>query len=51
MAKTKEKPSIEEGWEIKDRTYYLKGSKDPITFTLKSRHTEKYPLLWFDEKT
>ena len=48
MAKTKEKPSIEEGWEIKDRTYYLKGSKEPITFTLKSRHTEKYPLLWFD---
>ena len=38
----------EDGWEIKDRNYYLKGDKDPLTFTLKSRHTEKYPLLYFD---
>jgi hypothetical protein len=49
MAKTKEEPVVD--WEIKDRTYTLKGSKEPLTFTLKSRHTEKYPLLWFDEKT
>jgi len=51
MAKTKEKtkPSIEEGWEIKDRNYQLKGNKEPLTFTLKSRHTEKYPLTYFDE--
>ena len=50
MSKTKEKeiPSYEEGWEIKERNYYLKGNKEPLTFTLKSRHTEKYPLLWFD---
>ena len=38
----------EDGWEIKDRNYYLTGNKEPLTFTLKSRHTEKYPLLWFD---
>ena len=38
-------------WEIKDRTYLLKGNKTPITFTLNSRHTRRYPLLWFDEKT
>ena len=29
----------------------LKGNKTPITFTLNSRHTRRYPLLWFDEKT
>ena len=38
-------------WEIKDRTYLLKGSKTPITYTLNSRHTRRYPLLWFDEET
>ena len=38
----------EEGWEIKDRNYFLTGNKEPLTFTIKSRHTEKYPLLWFD---
>ena len=42
---------LEEGWEIKDRNYVLKGSKEPLTFTLKSRHTEKYPLTYFDEIT
>ena len=35
-------------WEIKDRHYFLLGDKEPLTFTLKSRHTEKYPLLYFD---
>ena len=38
----------EEGWEIKDRTYMLRGDKNPLTFTIKSRHTEKHPLLYFD---
>lgn len=38
----------EDGWEIKDRNYYLSGKHEPLTFTLKSRHTEKYPLLYFD---
>ena len=42
---------LEQGWEIKDRNYVLKGSKEPLTFTLKSRHTEKYPLTYFDEVT
>tara|TARA_R110000765_G_scaffold136558_1_gene235717 strand:+ start:27 stop:803 length:777 start_codon:yes stop_codon:yes gene_type:complete len=53
MSKTKEKtiPSQKEGWEIKDRNYFLTGNKEPLTFTLKSRHTEKYPLLYFDSKT
>ena len=38
----------EEGWEIKDRTYVIRGDKNPLTYTIKSRHTEKYPLLYFD---
>ena len=38
-------------WEVKDRTYLLKGNKTPITFTLNSRHTHRYPLLWFDKET
>lgn len=37
-------------WELKDRVYYLIGNKQPIVMTLPSRHTEKRPLLWFDEE-
>jgi len=44
----KKQPHPEDGWEIKDRNYFLTGNKEPLTFTMKSRHTEKYPLLWFD---
>lgn len=47
----KEKPKKDTSWEIKDRTYYLKGNIIPITFTLNSRHSLRYPLLWFDEIT
>jgi len=38
-------------WEIKDRTYMIRGDKNPLTYTIKSRHTEKYPLLYFDTTT
>jgi hypothetical protein len=37
-------------WEIKDRTYILKGSFTPLTLTLPSRHSARFPLLWFDEE-
>jgi len=47
MSKNKKNPA-EEGWEIKDRTYVIRGDKNPLTYTIKSRHTEKYPLLYFD---
>jgi len=50
MSKVKE-AQVKETWEIKDRTYFLRGNKEPLTFTLKSRHTEKYPLLYFDPTT
>jgi hypothetical protein len=38
-------------WEIKDRVYYLKGDKNPLTLTLPGKHTRKHALLFFDEKT
>ncbi len=38
-------------WEIKDRIYYLKGNKSPLTFTIPSKHTQKHALLYFDKKT
>lgn len=38
-------------WEIKDRTYILTSDQTPLTYTIASRHTYKYPLLWFDETT
>jgi hypothetical protein len=44
------KPS-EPVWEIKDRTYLIADSHSPITYTLQSKHTGRYPLLWFDKKT
>ena len=38
-------------WEIKDRIYYLKGSKSPLTLTIPGRHTRKHSLLYFDSKS
>ena len=45
-----EKPKKPE-WEIKDRTYVLMNNKSPLTHTLNSKHTKKYPLIWFNEET
>ena len=50
VVKTPVKPT-KPSWEIKDRTYILLGNKSPITYTIPARHSGKYPLLWFDEKT
>jgi hypothetical protein len=38
-------------WEIKDRVYYLKGNKSPLTLTVPGRHTRKHALLYFDDVT
>jgi len=32
-----------------DRIYKLKGDVAPLSYTLPSRNTKRYPLLWFDE--
>ena len=48
--KTKEKevPEVQSTWEYKDRNYFLIGNKSPLTYTIASRHTQRYPLTWFD---
>lgn len=43
---TPQKPS----WEIKDRTYILKGHFTPLTYTIRSKHSSRFPLLWFDDE-
>ena len=40
-----------DGWEIKDRHYFLTGNKNPLTCTIPSKHTRKHPLLYFNETT
>ena len=52
MENTKTKKEIKsDSWEIKDRFYYLTQDFTPLTFTLASRHTRRFPLLWFDPDT
>lgn len=41
----------EETWEIKDRNYYLSDNRSPLTYTLPSKHSRRFPLLHFDEET
>ena len=47
---TKKQPT-KPSWEIKDRVYYLKGNKSPLTLTIPGKHTKKHSLLYFDPKT
>jgi hypothetical protein len=51
MAKQKEIPSVEKNWEIKDRTYFVTGANKPLTLRIPSKHSLKFPLLWFDPET
>ena len=46
----KEKKVEKPIWETKDRTYYLKGTKTPLTLTIPAKHTRKHALLWFDSE-
>jgi len=51
VEKTVETPKVvKPTWEYKDRNYYLLGNKNPLTYTLPSRHNSRYPLVTFDEK-
>ena len=47
MSKKETKTS---SWEVKDRLYTLKNNKQPLVFTIPSKHSQKAPLLWFDEE-
>lgn len=33
-----------------DKIYKLKGNSAPLSYTIPSRNTKRYPLLWFDEE-
>jgi hypothetical protein len=33
-----------------DRIYKLKGESAPLSYTIPSRNTKRFPLLWFDEE-
>jgi len=48
VAKAPATPEVKKDtWEYKDRNYYLiKGS--PLTHTIPSKHTRRFPLVWFD---
>ena len=50
-AKTVEQKPSKPEWEIKDRVYYLKGKKSPLTLTIPGKHTKKHALLYFDPAT
>jgi hypothetical protein len=50
MTKIKESPALEANWEIKDRTYMVKGQNVPLTLRIPSKHSLKYPMLWYDKK-
>ena len=45
--KASKAPKIDK-WEYKDRNYYLKTNKNPLTYTIPTRHSRRYPLTWFD---
>ena len=47
----KEVKPAKPSWEIKDRVYYLRGNKTPLTHTIPSRHTSKHSLLYLDSET
>ena len=37
-------------FEFKDRTYYIATGKSPLVYTIPSRHSQRKPLLYFDEE-
>lgn len=36
-------------WEFKDRTYVLKTNRSPLIYTIPSKHSNRKPLLYFDQ--
>lgn len=45
----KEVPTQKE-FEFKDRVYLLRGNATPITYMLRSKHSQNKPLLYFDQE-
>ena len=50
VVKTAPTKQTKPSWEIKDRIYFLKGNKTPLTYTIPGKHTKKHALLYFDKK-
>tara|TARA_R100000655_G_scaffold18749_1_gene39342 strand:- start:5965 stop:6735 length:771 start_codon:yes stop_codon:yes gene_type:complete len=48
--KEQEVTKVKDTWEYKDRSYYLLNNQTPLTYTIMSRHTRRYPCVWFDPK-
>jgi len=36
--------------EFKDKFYYLMTGRTPLTYTIPSKHTRRYPLMYFDKE-
>jgi len=51
MKTKKQTPSVENNWEIKDRTYLVAGRYQPLTLRIPSKHTNKVAMLYFDPDT
>lgn len=50
--KPRSKPeAVKPIWEIKDRTYILTGRHSPLTYAIQTRHSARFPMLWFDKET
>ena len=41
---------LKQEWELKDRNYYLTNDRSPLTYTLASKHSRRFPLLFFDNE-
>ena len=43
--------TLKDTWVIKDRTYIISDSHSPLTYTIQSKHSSRYPLIWFNKET
>ena len=43
--------TLKDTWVIKDRNYIISYSNSPLTYTIQSKHSLRYPLLWFNKET
>lgn len=49
QAKTQNKSALFPNWEVKERVYVLTREATPISYQLRSRHTQHKELSYFDE--
>jgi len=49
--KAVETPKVKKNtWEYKDRSYFLTSNKNPLTYTVMSKHSKRYSCVWFDKE-